>query len=109
MAKGCFPPSLACVERIRRHQAPTLCEGAVEHPGRGDGLGTGVDGVFRLRRVLGPVRHEAPLQQIEVALTGLGMTADDHRGLRRADVPGRCNVRQRIHRLEEPSNELGRL
>ena len=78
-------------------------------PGRGDGLGTGVDGVFRLRRVLGPVRHDAPLQRIEVALAGLGVTADDHRGLRRGDVPGRRDVRQRVHRAEEARNEFRRL
>jgi hypothetical protein len=101
--------SLPFVECIGRHQAPTLRKSAAEHPGRGDGFGTGVDGVLRLRRVLGPVRYEALLHQIKVALAGLGVPTHYHCVLRKGDVPGRRDVRQRIHRPEEARDELERL
>jgi hypothetical protein len=80
-----------------------------EYPRRGDCLGTGIDGVFCLRRILGAVRHVVPSQQIEVALTGLGMPTDNNRVLRRGDVPGRCDVGQHVHRAEEARDELRRL
>jgi hypothetical protein len=87
---------LRLVESMRGYKAPALRDGASEHPGPSDCFGTGINRGFRLRRVLGRGWHEAPLQQIEVALTGLGVTADNHRGLRRSDVRGvfQCSGRE---------------
>jgi hypothetical protein len=94
----------------RRTHPPARCRGdAPGHPGTclRRGLASRIDRPLRLRRFLRPVGQKAPLQQIEVALAAFGMPANDGCSLRRGNVPGRRQVRQRVRRAEDPRDGLG--
>ena len=62
-------------EQVDGHDAAPPAVGVAEHRQPGDGLALGVDG-RRLGFSLGPVRDEAPAQQVERALSGVVVLAD---------------------------------
>jgi hypothetical protein len=53
-----------------------------------------------------PVRQQTPIQHIEVPTACVRVTANNDRTLRRRDVPGRREVRQRVHRAEDARDGL---
>ena len=82
MAKGLLHLAVAppLVERLGRHQAATSAEGSPETRQPCHGLGAGVVEHARMGRIALEVRDQAPAQQVEAALAGLGVVA--HHGRR---------------------------
>ena len=66
---------LPLVERVRRHEAASPGQGILEHADVAAVSERALIGL-RLGRFLRPVRQQAPLQQIEVAIAGVGMAAE---------------------------------
>jgi hypothetical protein len=81
---ACPPDLLRFIEVIYRHEtAAPLTEGEFAlNP-----LRLGVDVREADFDVLGTVRHEAPAQQVQIALAGFGIVADDRERVSRRYVP----------------------
>ena len=59
--------------------------------------------------VLGPERHQAPARQIEAALAGLRLEADDRQLIGRRTLPGRREIRHRPLILRDIETDDGRI
>ena len=103
IAHCCFVPSSTC-----QHQTVPPGEGVAKHRRDGGGFGAGVDRLARGLGILGPMGHQSPREQIEVARPGFRMQPHDRRRARWRHVPGRLEIRRWVHRAEKSAHRLGR-
>ena len=80
------------IEIIDRHEAAAPLECLPERRLALDPLGFGVNVREADFDVFRPVRHEAPPHDVQAALAGFGVVADDRAGIGRGNVPTRRDV-----------------